>query len=58
MDAHRFTEPVWSLFRIVVGLLFSLHGASTVLGLFGGNQGSGQALPAGQWRYMAEYERF
>lgn len=49
MDARRFSEPVWSLFRIVIGLLFSLHGASTVLGLFGGNQGSGQALPVGQW---------
>ena len=49
MDAHRVADPVWSLFRIVVGLLFSLHGASTVLGLFGGNQGSGHALPVGQW---------
>jgi putative oxidoreductase len=49
MDNHRFAGPFWSLFRIVTGLLFSLHGAGTVLGLFGGNQGSGHALPAGQW---------
>ena len=49
MDAQRFSGPVWSLFRIVIGLLFSLHGAGTVLGVFGGNQGSGEALPAGQW---------
>jgi len=49
MDAQRFSGPVWSLFRIVVGLLFSLHGAGTVLGVLGGNQGSGAALPVGQW---------
>ena len=49
MDAQRFSGPVWSLFRIVVGLLFALHGAGTVLGVFGGNQGSGEALPVGQW---------
>ena len=47
MDTHRFSGPVWSLFRIVVGFLFSLHGAGTVLGLFGGNAGSGQALEVG-----------
>ena len=49
METHRFTGPVWSLFRLVTGLLFSLHGAGTVLGLFGGNKGSGEALPVGQW---------
>ena len=49
MDTHRFSGPVWSLFRVVVGLLFTLHGAGTVLGLFGGNKGSGEALPMGQW---------
>jgi putative oxidoreductase len=49
MDTHKFAEPVWSLFRIAIGLLFSLHGAGTVLGLFGGNQGSGQALEVGAW---------
>ena len=49
MDTHRFTGPVWSLFRIVIGLLFSFHGAGTVLGLFGGAQGSGHAVPMGTW---------
>ena len=49
MDTHRFSGPVWSLFRIVIGLLFSLHGAGTVFGLFGGNAGSGQALEMGVW---------
>ncbi|GAA0549171.1 DoxX family protein [Paractinoplanes ferrugineus] len=49
MDTQKLAGPVWSLFRIVVGLLFTLHGAATVLGLFGGNQGKGEALPVGQW---------
>jgi putative oxidoreductase len=49
MSTHRFSGPVWSLFRIVIGLLFSLHGAGTVLGLFGGNAGSGKALEVGVW---------
>jgi putative oxidoreductase len=49
MDAHRFSGPVWSLFRIVIGLLFSLHGAGSVLGLFGGSAGSGKALDMGVW---------
>lgn len=49
MSTHRFSGPVWSLFRIVIGLLFSLHGAGTVLGLFGGNAGSGRALEVGVW---------
>ncbi|WP_213004940.1 DoxX family protein [Paractinoplanes toevensis] len=49
MDTHKYVGPVWSLFRIVVGLLFTLHGAATVFGVFGGNQGKGEALPMGQW---------
>ena len=49
MDTHRFSGPFWSLFRFVVGFLFTLHGARTVLGLFGGAEGTGDPLPAGQW---------
>jgi putative oxidoreductase len=49
MHTHRLTGPIWSLFRIVIGLLFTLHGAATVLGLFGGNQGTGKAIPMGTW---------
>jgi putative oxidoreductase len=49
METHRFTGPVWSLFRLVVGLLFTLHGAGTVLGLFGGARGTGEPVPFGQW---------
>ncbi len=49
MAGHRFSGPVWSLFRIVVGLLFSMHGMATVLGLFGGARGSGHAAPLASW---------
>lgn len=49
MRGNRFTEAVWALFRIVIGLLFALHGASTVFGVFGGNRGSGHAAAVGTW---------
>ncbi|MEU7876158.1 DoxX family protein [Dactylosporangium sp. NPDC049140] len=49
MRGNRFTEAVWALFRIVIGLLFALHGASTVFGVFGGNRGSGHAAVVGTW---------
>jgi putative oxidoreductase len=35
MRGNRLAEAVWALFRMVVGLLFALHGASTVFGVFG-----------------------
>jgi putative oxidoreductase len=49
MRGNRFTDGVWALFRVVVGLLFALHGASTVFGVFGGHRGSGHAAPTGTW---------
>lgn len=49
MGSNRFSTPVWSVFRIVAGLLFTLHGAASVLGLFGGIQGSGHAAEVGSW---------
>jgi putative oxidoreductase len=45
LDAAR--PYVLSLFRMVVGLLFASHGASTVLGAFGGPDGGRPA--AGHW---------
>ena len=38
-----------ALFRIVVGLLFFLHGTASLFGVFGGNRGSGEAVPFGEW---------
>lgn len=40
---------VISLFRIVVGLLFTCHGAATLFGVLGGNMGSGHSVSAGTW---------
>ncbi|MFY1634990.1 DoxX family protein [Solwaraspora sp. WMMB335] len=49
MFSGKFSGPVWSLFRIMVGFLFACHGAATVLGLFGGHRGSGEAVALGSW---------
>jgi putative oxidoreductase len=45
----RFSHLVTTLFRVVLGLLFALHGAASLFGVFGGNRGSGQAIPFGTW---------
>ncbi|MEU6483926.1 DoxX family protein [Streptomyces sp. NPDC046887] len=37
------------LFRIVIGLLFLCHGASSLFGVLGGAQGSGGTVPVGAW---------
>ncbi|WP_117213055.1 DoxX family protein [Allorhizocola rhizosphaerae] len=49
MTLNRSTELVGTLFRVVVGVLFGLHGAATIFGLFGGVMGSGQPAPVGTW---------
>ncbi|MFH9420615.1 DoxX family protein [Streptomyces sp. NPDC017529] len=49
----EFTERIkphtLSLFRIVVGLLFACHGASSLFGILGGAMGKGLTVPAGSW---------
>ncbi|MEU8567526.1 DoxX family protein [Streptomyces pathocidini] len=37
------------LFRIVMGLLFACHGASSLFGVLGGAMGSGGTIPTGTW---------
>ena len=44
--SDRLSVPVTTLFRLVVGLIFAVHGAATVLGLFGGSRGTGAAVAA------------
>jgi len=34
----RYSEPLYSIMRLVVGLLFSFHGMQKLLGAFGGQQ--------------------
>ncbi|MEU5906420.1 DoxX family protein [Micromonospora sp. NPDC047527] len=49
MNLSRLGGPILSLFRIVTGLLFALHGLSSIFGLFGGNPMTGKAIPFGTW---------
>ncbi|SCG61700.1 DoxX family protein [Micromonospora halophytica] len=49
MNLDRLNGPALSLFRMVVGLLFLCHGLASLFGVFGGNRGSGEAVPVGQW---------
>jgi len=42
---EAFKEPVYSVFRVTVGLLFMQHGAQKLFGLFGGVDGSGGTAP-------------
>jgi putative oxidoreductase len=49
MTSARFAAPVWSVFRIVIGLLFACHGLASVFGLLGGNRGTGEPIPVGTW---------
>ncbi|RKN39064.1 DoxX family protein [Micromonospora endolithica] len=46
---HRIGGPALSLFRTVIGLLFLCHGLASLFGVLGGNRGSGEAVPLGQW---------
>ncbi len=39
--ASKYREQTYALMRIVVGFLFSCHGARKILGLFGGMDGEG-----------------
>ncbi|WFE22388.1 DoxX family protein [Solwaraspora sp. WMMD937] len=45
----RLPEIVPTLFRVVVGLLFTLRGAASIFGIFGGFRGTGEALEIGVW---------
>jgi putative oxidoreductase len=46
---ERLRDVLVSLFRMVVGLLFTCHGLATLFGVFGGSFGSGKAAAVGAW---------
>ncbi|MGP8302148.1 DoxX family protein [Streptomyces inhibens] len=46
---QRATPHALALFRIVVGLLFACHGASSLFGVLGGAMGQGGTVPTGAW---------
>ncbi len=48
--AVALTGPVQSIFRIVVGFLFTCHGVASLFGVFGGAPGThGGTVPFGSW---------
>jgi len=49
VTVSNLSKPVHSLFRIVLGLFFALHGAASLFGIFGGNRGTGRAVELGAW---------
>lgn len=49
MSRALLTDRMTSLYRIVLGLLFAFHGAASLFGVFGGNRGSGEAVPMLTW---------
>ncbi|MGG7568880.1 DoxX family protein [Streptomyces sirii] len=46
---QRATPHALALFRIVIGLLFACHGASSLFGVLGGAMGQGDTVPIGSW---------
>ncbi|BCY12215.1 DoxX family protein [Actinoplanes sp. L3-i22] len=49
MSSPRFTNVVWPLFRVVIGLLFTCHGLASLFGVLGGKGGTGESIPVGTW---------
>ncbi|MFC6084877.1 DoxX family protein [Sphaerisporangium aureirubrum] len=45
----RLGEPIYALFRIVIGFLFMLHGVASLFGVLGGHRGSGHAVVFAAW---------
>ncbi|WP_407286341.1 DoxX family protein [Streptomyces sp. BP-8] len=46
---QRATPHALALFRVVTGLLFACHGASSLFGVLGGAMGQGGTVPTGSW---------
>ena len=41
---NRYTDPVYCLMRLIVGLMLACHGGQLVLGMFGGMEGSAKMI--------------
>ena len=47
---NRFTDPVFCIARLIIGLMFACHGGQLVLGMFGGMKGSdAMMMQVGGW---------
>ncbi|HEV2095793.1 MAG TPA: DoxX family protein [Chthoniobacterales bacterium] len=40
----RYSDPIYCITRLIVGLMFACHGAQLVLGMFGGMPGSNKPI--------------
>ncbi|GAA2384284.1 DoxX family protein [Dactylosporangium salmoneum] len=49
MSPSQLRSAVLSLFRVVIGLLFTCHGIASLFGALGGAWGTSKALPVGAW---------
>jgi putative oxidoreductase len=49
MSSARTAAVSLALFRVVIGLLFAIHGTASLFGVFGGNRGSGQSVEFALW---------
>ncbi|HCT80042.1 MAG TPA: hypothetical protein DGT23_26445 [Micromonosporaceae bacterium] len=45
----RLSEATMTLFRVVIGLLFAIHGAAGLFGMFGGHRGTGASIAVATW---------
>lgn len=48
-NTSSLTESLKDLYRIVLGMLIAMHGASTLFGWFGGSLGTGKTVSVTQW---------
>src|SRR5215472_13904071 len=48
-NTSSLTEGLKDLYRIVLGLLIAMHGASALFGWFGGAVGTGKTVSVTQW---------
>lgn len=46
---ERSREHILAVYRLVVGLLFTCHGLSSIFGILGGSMGKGGTIPVGTW---------
>ncbi len=45
----RYSDPIYCIMRLLVGLMFMCHGLDKVFGIFGGKTGGPSLMVAGGW---------
>ena len=49
----RFSDPVYSIMRLIIGVLFACHGAQKIFGAFGGKVAAAPLMQFGGWIELA-----